>query len=88
MAFAGAFGIEHGAAFVECYGLAGDDSWARRGFQPLLTRYYRPLTEVAAQSVAVMQAPVAAPTPPKRKRGRPRKQVVNGVDAEVADAAR
>jgi GNAT superfamily N-acetyltransferase len=90
IAYAVGWGQGQGATFAECYGLAGDDAWARRGFKPLLTRYYLPLETVAAQSVHRDQ-PTPAPAPVRAapaRRGKKKRQRMNGAILTEHDAAR
>lgn len=66
-----AWATRQGVDTVECYGLAGDDGWLRRGFRPMMTRYYAPLADLAAGRAP--ETPPAQAVPVKRKRGRPKK---------------
>lgn len=64
---------EQGVSTVELYGLAADDGWLRRGFRPMMMRYYMPLADfLAGRHLKPATPPVAVAAPPK-KRGRSRK---------------
>ena len=66
---------ERGITHVECFGMAGDDGWARRGFTPFMVLYQVSVADAEAISQrAHVNGSKPAEAPPKRKRGRPRRQ--------------
>jgi ribosomal protein S18 acetylase RimI-like enzyme len=68
---------------IEIHAVAGDPQWERRGWTVLRTHLMNPRLKIEAWAAAPVahDGPPETPPPPKRKRGRPRKQPqVNGHD--------